>query len=242
MVLAKQKRNELVVSLIPKVRKIALEIYRHLPEGAVELDDLIQEGILGIIKAFGRLKKGSITKDGKLTPEAISFLLIRAKGAILDYLRSLDFGSKKLREKERKLEEVKNILREKLKREPTEEEIASFLSVEPEEVYHLEEKLYFSYLLSLEELFSRNFKGGFENFVSSSSNVEKEVEKRELIKKLTEALKKLDRKELLVLQLLFFENLKTAEVAKVLDITPGRVAQIKKVAVKKLAKEMERYL
>ena len=242
MVLAKQKRNELIVSLIPKVRKIALEIHRHLPEGAVELDDLIQEGILGIIKAFNRLKKGSLTKDGKLTPEAISFLLIRAKGAILDYLRSLDFGSKKLREKERKLEEVKNILREKLNREPTEEEIASFLSVEPEEVYHLEEKLYFSYLLSLEELFSKNFNGGFENFVSSSSNVEKEVERRELIKKLTEALKKLDSKELLVLQLLFFENLKTTEVARVLDITPGRVAQIKKAAVKKLAKEMERYL
>jgi len=242
VVLKKEKRNELILSLIPQVRKIALNIYKHIPEGAVELDDLIQEGILGVLKAFKRLKKGSITPNGKLSPEAVSFLLVRAKGAIFDYLRSLDFGSKKLRARERELENIRKLLKEKLKREPTEEEIASAMGIGIDELYQLEEKISFSYLLSLEDIFNENFKGGFENFISSSSNVEKEVEKKELLKKLVEALQELDEKEILVLQLLFFEGLKTQEVAKVLDISVGRVSQIKRNALKKLSREMEKYL
>ena len=140
------------------------------------------------------------------------------------------------------MEEVKNSLREKLKREPTDEEVAEFLGIDLEELYRLEEKISFSYFLSLEEIFNENFKGGYENFVTSPSNVEREVEKRELIRKLTEALKILNDKEVLVLQLLFFENLKTQEVAKVLDLSTGRVTQLKKSALRKLAKAMERFL
>ena len=242
MVLTKERRNEVVISLLPRIRRIAANIYKHLPEGSVDFDDLVQEGVLGVIRALSRLKKDSFAPDGKLSAEATAFLLIRAKGAIYDFLRSLDFGSKKVRAKEKKLEEVKNSLRERLKREPTDEEVAEFLGMDLEELYRLEEKISFSYFLSLEEIFNENFKGGYENFVTSPSNVEREVEKRELIRKLTEALKTLNNKEVLVLQLLFFENLKTQEVAKVLDLSTGRVTRIKKSALKKLAKAMERFL
>lgn len=242
MVLTKQKKNELVESLIPRIRKIAFKIYKHLPEGVVEFEDLVQEGLLGVIKALSKLKKDSINSDGNLSPEAVSFLLIRAKGAMFDFLRSLDFGSKKLRSQEKKIEEIKEKLRDKLKRNPTQEEIANFLGMEVEELYHLEEKISFSYFLSLEEIFNENFKGSYENFVAASTNVEMEVEKKELISKLVQALQTLDDKEVLVLQLLFFENLKTKEVAQILELSVGRITQIKKEALKKLAKKLERYL
>ena len=244
MLPTKEQRNRLLVELIPAVRKIALEIYRHLPESStVELEDLIQEGMLAVLRAFSSLKKGSI-ENGKLTPAARSYLLIRAKGAMFDFLRSLDFGAKNIRAKEKEIEQIRQRLREKLKREPTEEEVAKELGISTEELFHLEEKIGFSYILSLEELFNENlYKGGFESVLrSGDGNIEETVERKELLKHLLKALEKLDQRELLVLQLYFFEGLKTEPIAKILEISPGRVAQIKKKALKKLATELSRYL
>jgi len=239
----KEQRQRIVLSLLPKIRKIAGEIYRQLPEGAsVEIDDLVQEGVLAVLKAAGKLKRGSVDENGNLSPEAKSFLLIRAKGAMFDYLRSLDFGSKKLRKKEREIEQIRERLREKLGREPTQKELAEELDISTEELFRLEERINFSYILSLEELFNSRLGRDFENFLPSGGEPEREVEKRELIGRLTEALRLLEEKELLILQLLFYENLKTREVAKVLEISPGRVSQIKNQALKKLQNYLKRFL
>ena len=234
----------MVVSLLPEIRKTAKEIYRHLPEGSsVELDDLVNEGVLAVLRSFGSLKRGSV-ENGKLTPQARRYLLIRARGAMFDFLRSLDFGAKNIRQKEREIERVRNLLREKLKREPTEGEVAKELQMSVEELRQLEEKVSFSYILSLEELFNEQlFKGGFENYLKGNGESAEEIaERRELLSKLTEALGKLNDRELLVLQLVFYEGLKTEHIARILEISPGRVTQIKKRALQKLAKEMERYL
>lgn len=244
MAVTKEERNRIVVSLLPDIRRIASEIYRHLPEGnSVELEDLINEGILAVLRSFENLKKGSIKREG-ITPQARRYLLIRAKGAMFDFLRSLDFGAKNIRQKEKEIERIRNSLREKLEREPTDREIAEALSISVEELHRLEEKVSFSYILSLEDIFNNSlYKGGFENFISNGkNNVEELIEKRELLKRLKEALRKLNEKELLVLQLTFFEGLKTKHIADILDISPGRVTQLKKRALKKLETEMARYL
>jgi len=244
VVVTKEERNRIVVSLIPLVRRIARKILIHLPEGAgVEEQDLVNEGILAILKAFDNLKKGSLEGDGKLSAEAQRYLLIRAKGAMFDLLRSLDFGAKNVREWEKKLEDARKKLTEKLGREPTEKELAQELNVDESWLVKLEEKIGFSYILSLEEIFSRNrFKEGFEGVIGDRFSVEETVERKELIEKLKKALEKLDDREVLVLQLTFFEELKTQHIAEILNISVGRVAQIKKKALQKLAKEMKRFL
>jgi RNA polymerase sigma factor for flagellar operon FliA len=244
VVVTKEERNRIVVSLIPLVKRIAKKIAVHLPEYAgVEEQDLVNEGILAILKAFDNLKKGSLDKGGNLRPEARNYLLIRAKGAMFDLLRSLDFGAKNVREWEKKLEEAKRELAERLGREPTEKELALALNVDEHWLTKLEEKIGFSYILSLEEIFNRErFREGFEGIISGGINVEETVERKELLSKLKKALEKLDERELLVLQLSFFEELKTQHIAEILNISVGRVAQIKKKALQKLAKEMERFL
>ncbi len=244
MVVTKEERNRIVISLLPDIKRVASEIYKQLPENSsVEFDDLVNEGVLAVLRSFEHLKNGSIKGD-KLTPQAKRYLLIRAKGAMFDFLRSLDFGAKNIRQKEKEIEAVRNLLMERLKREPTEEEIAKELSMSVEELRHLEEKVSFSYILSLEDIFSSYlYRGGFENFIQSrEGGVEETVERRELLEKLKEVLGKLGEKELLVLQLSFFEGLKTQHIAHILEVSPGRVTQLKKRALKKLAKEMERYL
>lgn len=244
MVATKEERNRIVVSLVPLVRRIAKKIVTHLPEGAgVEEQDLVNEGILAILEVFDNLKKGSLDREGNLSAEAQSYLLIRAKGAMFDLLRSLDFGAKNVREWEKRLEEARRKLTEKLGREPTEKELAQELKMDERMLAKLEEKIGFSYILSLEEVFSKSrFREGFEGVIGNGFSVEDTVERKELIEQLKKGLEKLDTRELLILQLTFFEELKTQHIAEILNISVGRVAQIKKRALQKLAKEMKRFL
>ena len=53
------------------------------------------------------------------------------------------------------------------------------------------------------------------------------------------SLEDLSQKEALVIQLYYVEELNVYEIAEVLDVTTGRVSQIKKSAISKLRKSMD---
>lgn len=106
----------LVLEHLDTVRHVALGILRRLPV-AVELDDLVQAGTLGLLDACR-----------KFNPErGVAFSAYakhRIRGAILDNLRQLAPTTRSLREKKRRLNEASDELTALLQREPTEEEIS----------------------------------------------------------------------------------------------------------------------
>jgi RNA polymerase sigma factor for flagellar operon FliA len=71
-------------------------------------------------------------------------------------------------------------------------------------------------------------------FASSTKDPEEELQNKDLKKLLLDALKKLPEKMALVIQLYYVEELNVYEIAEVLEVTIGRVSQIKSEAVKKL--------
>ena len=219
------EREELILKYLPLVKAIAVNIKKHLPED-LDLRDLISYGIIGLIKAVDNL----ITEDQK---KAEAYIKLRVKGAIYDYLRSLDFGSRQLRKREREIKEVVERLKGKLGREPTDEEIAKELGISTQELFRTLDKINFSYILSLEEVF-RDFTRDYSELMPSSVNVEEEVIKRELAEKVKKAVSKLPDREKLVIQLIFYEELPAREVAKVLGTSVSRVSQLKAKALKHL--------
>ena len=68
-------------------------------------------------------------------------------------------------------------------------------------------------------------------FVSKESTPEENLDKSQLKNILSSALKELPSKEAMVIQLYYVEELNVYEIAEVMDITTGRVSQIKKSAV-----------
>ncbi|MBI4873340.1 MAG: FliA/WhiG family RNA polymerase sigma factor [Acidobacteria bacterium] len=108
--------TKLVVEHLDTVKYVALGILRRLPV-AVELDDLVQAGTLGLLDACRKYK-----------PErGVAFNAYakhRIRGAILDNLRELAPTTRSLREKKRKLSEASDQLTASLQREPTEEELS----------------------------------------------------------------------------------------------------------------------
>jgi RNA polymerase sigma factor for flagellar operon FliA len=107
-------------------KAIALRIQKTVP-GQVELDDLIQAGVLGLIDAA---EKYDPTKQVEFS----SYARHRIRGAILDSLRELDFASRDLRRRWKKMEAATGELRNTLHRDPTESEIAEWLNIGIEEL------------------------------------------------------------------------------------------------------------
>jgi len=104
-------KKELVLEHLPLVKKVANRIYRRIPEGAVEFEELVNTGVIGLIKAIEKYDQ----KKAKFS----TYAYIKIRGEILDYLRKLDFLPRSVREK------VKNGEIGDLK-----EEIVSFISIE----------------------------------------------------------------------------------------------------------------
>ncbi len=226
-----REREELILKYLPLVRNIAFSMKRHLPN-SIDVRDLIGHGVIGLIKALDNL-------DRQKNPE--SYLKIRIRGAIYDYLRSLDFGSRRIREKERRIKEALQKLSEKLGREPTDEEVAKFLGEDLESLQQDLDKISFSYILNLEDVFSEE-KRRYEEVISSKGvDVEEDIIRKDLTQKLKKAIEKLDYRERLVIQLIFYEELPLKEVAKVLDCSISRVSQIKGEAIRKLKEFMKNY-
>jgi len=229
--IGEKEREELILKYLPLVKSIAFTIKKHLPP-TVDVRDLIGHGVIGLIKALDKL-------DTQKNPE--SYLKIRIKGAIYDYLRSLDFGSRKVREKERRIKEALKELSEKLGREPTDEEIAEFLGEDIDTLQHDLSKISFSYLLNLEDIFTEEKRGYEEVLKSKNIDVEEEIVKKDLIDKLKRAIDKLSDREKLVIQLIFYEELPLKEVAQVLNCSISRVSQIKGEAIEKLRRFMNEF-
>ena len=224
-----KEREELILKYLPLVKSIAFTIKRHLPN-TIDVRDLIGHGIIGLIKALEKL-------DTQKNPE--SYLKIRIRGAIYDYLRSLDFGSRRIREKERRIREALKDLTEKLGREPTDEEIAQHLGERVENLQQDLNKISFSYMLNLDDIFTEETRSYEEVISSQRIDVEEEIIRKDLADKLKDAIEKLDEREKLVIQLIFYEELPLKEIASILGCSISRVSQIKGDALTKLRKFMK---
>ncbi len=228
--LSDKEREELILKYLPLVKSIAFRIKRHVPD-SVDVRDLIGYGIIGLINAIDRLNRDKNFEG---------YLKIRIKGAIYDYLRSLDFGSRNVREKEKKIKKALEELSKKLGREPTDEEIARYLGEDAEQLRRDIYKISFSYLLNLDEVFSGEESRGYEEVISSDGeSVEERVIKKDLWERLRKAIDSLSEREKLVIQLIFYEELSLKEVAQVLNCSVSRVSQIKGEAIEKLRKKLK---
>src|SRR5688572_11134023 len=122
-----EERDRLILEHLPQVRLIARRIHERLPE-SVCLDDLVSSGTIGLISAIDRF-------DPKHNVKLKTYAEYKIRGAILDSLRGLDWAPRQQRKRTKQIEAAIAVLEQKLKRMPTEEEIAGELKVSISE-YH----------------------------------------------------------------------------------------------------------
>jgi RNA polymerase sigma factor for flagellar operon FliA len=121
-----EERNELVLRELPQVYYVAARIHERLPKH-VEMEDLVQAGVIGLLDACRNY-------DSEQDAQFSTFAKHRIRGAILDSLRKLDWGSRTLRRKGREIAISAAKLESQLGRHALEEEIAADLNMRVDEL------------------------------------------------------------------------------------------------------------
>ncbi len=214
--------NELISSHAELVRKIAWQIHgraRHI----TEIEDLVQIGFTGLILAAQKYTP----QDGA---NFASYASIRIRGAIIDHLRKSSNLCRTTIQVKKRYNEVVDDLQKNLLRVPTREEIAGKMEITENELIEWEAAFQANIHQSLDSIYDQ-----FSIWFASDENTpEEEVNEVELQEVLKDALRTLPEKEALVIQLYYVEELNVFEIAEVMDISTGRVSQIKKAAIGKL--------
>lgn len=78
--------------------------------------------------------------------------------------------------------------------------------------------------------------------MSELPDPEKATEKKELAEKLNETLEKLSERKRLVIQLYYYEELSSIEIADVLGVSQPRVSQLHTRALSKMRPNMGKYM
>ena len=227
-------RDQLISEYLPYVKRIVQRLAVHLPS-TVDIDDLMNVGVIGLIQAVDRY-------DPRRDNKFMTYAIFRIKGAVLSELRARDFLSRSNRRKIRELESVYQRLEQKLGREVEDKEIAQELGVELEQVYRTKQMSSISFI-SLEELgvSSKDEKEKLMSFLANNDDDALNLTKlKELKEALGGAIKQLPEKERLVVSLYYLDELTMKETGKVLGITESRVSQIHSQAILHLRSKLRK--
>ncbi len=228
-----RSEQQLVSQYLPLVRRLAWQMAGRLP-ASVEVDDLMQAGLMGLLDAVRRYEQQSAAQFE-------TYATTRIRGAMLDELRSQDWLPRSVRSKARQIEVAISALHQQLTRAPTEAEIAQQLNLSMPDYHQLLEEAHGVQVVHYEDFGRRQTEeaGHPLDYALSDSHDDHnspfgEVVSRRLRRALADAIKQLPEREQLLLSLQFEQDLTQKEIAAVLEVTEGRVSQIRSQAVARI--------
>jgi RNA polymerase sigma factor for flagellar operon FliA len=231
---AVEDREQLILEHLPQVRLIARRIHERLPE-SVSLEDLISTGIVGLISAIDRF-------DPAHNVKLKTYAEYKIRGAILDSLRGLDWAPRQQRKRAKQIEAAISAAEQRLKRMPTEEEIAFELGIPMEEYHEWLVDVRAVNIGSLDNGSSEDDGRDLLKFISDKEEnwPSRVVERSELERLLAEALGRMPEIERTVLSLYYQEEMTLREIAKIVDLHESRISQLKSQAILRLRGYIEK--
>ena len=218
----KPEVEELITDNLRLLQSIAWHLHARVSK-VIEIDDLIQIGYYGLV-----------TAAQKYTPqEGVNFsnyASLRIRGAMVDHLRKNSNLCRTTIKMQQRFNHAEQKLIKLHGRQPEQLEIADEMAISLSELQEWIKNFAANHHESMDQVYD-----DFSIiFASNTNDPEEELQNKDLKKLLIEALKKLPEKMALVIQLYYVEELNVYEIAEVLEVTIGRVSQIKSEAVKKL--------
>lgn len=209
------------------VRRLAMRLGTRLPPN-VELDDLIQAGMIGLMEAANRYDK-----EGGASFE--TFAAIRINGAMIDELRAMDWCPRGLRQQSKTIERTIAQLEAELLRAPVEQEIAGHMGITLAELQQHLTDARGNQILYIEDLSGADDDGPVEFIADENAKDPLDTILSESLRQdLIRAIKALPERERQVMHLIYDEGLTQVETSKTLDLSEGRVSQIRSLAISRI--------
>jgi len=226
-------RNALIRQYQPLVRRLAHHMMAKLP-ASVEVDDLIQVGLIGLSDALSRF-------EASQGVQFETFATQRIRGAMLDELRENDWMSRGSRKSQKDIEVAMRRLEHKLGRSPLESEIAAELGMSLPDYQSMLSKVRGTQLVYLEDM-SRNGEDDDTYLDRHVGDPESDplnmLRDQRLRQSLLAANKGLPEREQFIMSMYYEKDMNLKEIAVVLEITESRVCQLHSQSIARLRAKM----
>ena len=225
-----------MIAYSPLVKYVAGRMSSGLP-AHVEEADLISYGLGGLISAIERF---DLAREIKFETYAIP----RVRGAIIDELRSMDWVPRSVRARAREFERANMKLEARLRRAPTDEEMAIELQITLEDFQDALLQISNSTIVALDELWTVSDSTGDQVSLldtlpdRGAPDPQAIVDQGELRDRIADGIAALPEREKLVVALYYYENLTLREIGEVLGVTESRVSQLHTKAVLRLRSKL----
>ncbi|MCL1123858.1 RNA polymerase sigma factor FliA [Shewanella surugensis] len=224
-------RSTIVEEYAPLVKKIAHHLLARLP-ASVQLDDLLQAGMMGLLEA-------SANFDGSKGAKFETFAGIRIRGSMLDEIRRGDWVPRSVHRNQRRVAHVIDELEQELGRDARDQEIAERLELSLVEYHRILNDIAVGKVVGIEDL-------GVTIDVLNRDDFQDDDTFESLAKvafnsALVEGIKQLPERDALVLSLYYDEALNLKEIGVILDVSESRVSQIHSQAMLRLKGKLKHW-
>ena len=219
------KKDQLVQQLAPLVKRIAYHLMARLPP-SVQIDDLIQDGMIGLLDAMEKFEVG-------MGAQFETYAMQRVRGAMLDGLRESDWLPRNLRRELRKIEGTIARLEQEYGRSPSEKELAKAMDMSLGEYQKILQDARGHQLVSLEDMVED---GDFleQHFVGMSGDPLTILSDENMRVSIVQGIEELPEREKLMMALYYEQDLNLREIGDVMGVTESRVCQLHTQAVARL--------
>ncbi|MGA0571401.1 RNA polymerase sigma factor FliA [Variovorax sp. VNK109] len=225
-------RDAMIRQYVPLVQRLAHHMIAKLPPN-VELDDLVQVGMIGLAEALSRF-------EASQGVQFETFASQRIRGAMIDELREGDWMSRGSRKSQKDIEHAVHRLEQKLGRPPIESEIAADLKMSLAEYQSLLGRVRGTQLVYLEDMANTEEDDSFldRHVADAEADPLSVLRDQRLRQALVHAIKGLPEREQQIMSMYYERDMNLKEIALVLGVTESRVCQLHSQSIARLRAKM----
>lgn len=224
-------QDQLITQYAPLVKRLAYHLMTRLP-ASVQLEDLIQNGMLGLLDAMGRYEDG-------MGAQFETYAAQRIRGSMLDGLRENDWLPRSIRRDMRKIETAIHALEQKNGRPPAEQELADSLGISLLEYQKMLQEARGYQLIYFEDFNTEDSGDFLETHVPEKMDNPLDIlQDQSMRSTLIEAIGQLPEREQLVMALYYEEDLNLREIGEVMGVSESRVCQLHSQAIARIRTRM----
>ncbi len=223
----KADKNHLLTDHMPLVKRLAHHMKAKLPP-SVEVDDLIQAGMIGLLDAISRYEE---THGAQFETYAV----LRIRGAMLDELRNSDWLPRSMRQNMRKIEAAMSSLQQKLGHPPSESEVAKLLKLSLTEYQDMLGDGGGHQLVYYEDFHGDEGSDSFlDRYAVDDADPLKSLLDGGFRQAVIDAIDALPPREKILMGLYYEEEMNLKEIGAVMGVSESRVSQLHTQAVARL--------
>ncbi|MFT7560634.1 MAG: RNA polymerase sigma factor for flagellar operon FliA [Flavobacteriales bacterium] len=217
------------------VKRIAHHMMVRMP-ASVQVEDLIQSGMVGLIEAARKYDAG---KGASFE----TYAGIRIRGSIVDEMRRGDWAPRSVHKNGREIASAISEIEHREGRDAKDSEVAEKMGVSKDDYFRMAKDCASTRIFSLDEAESDDDQHiGIQVEDHNGESPAKKASKAALKSALAKHITQLPEREKLVLALYYDEELNLKEIGEVLGVSESRVSQIHSQAALRLRSRMSDWL